>query len=348
MTDMNKSLIARSPYTVYSGVAAEDLEEDSVVLKIICPELLPNTAFGTVAAGITENTFSLKTRDGDAIPTKNTTSNHLVATWEPKSNSRVPPRVRKGEPVEVFQSGDQDKFMWRPTGRGRTMRTTDRVHIEIAATDPMKPGQEKTDKNTYSVYADSETKRMGMKSSKVNGEAAAFSSEFDLANGTFHISDDSEDPGNRIFLDTGSKSGVPAFQVNLKTGLTLKMEGNDIYIKVPGKLMIDVKDRFVINSPLTIFNLKAVGYVFINTGSLVINASKDFIANVKNVIGLNALSTKVNGFLIALKFKTPNALKAPVSGQYEAPTYAKAEEGIVNSKTNTPDTSSEGVPYRAP
>ena len=346
MDSQIKKPIRTSPYSTFSGVAAEDLDSNSIILKIICPELLPNTSFGTVGAGITEGSISLQDRDGNPIETPITTSNHLVATWEGNSNSRYPPRVRKGEPVEVFKIGNQDKFYWRTTGRGREFRTTDRVYLEVAAIDPTKPGATKDDTNTYSAFLDSENQRVGIKTSKANKEAIAFSMEADLKAGTFHISDDSEDPGNRVFLDTGAVSGVPAFHVNLISGTTFKMEGDNIFVKVPGKYVIDVGDRFVINSPIIVFNLEKVGDFIINTANVAINTSKDFIITAANVVGINSISTKISGMLIAASLRTATAIKASAGSNYEPITISRPQESSVEGGSNNADTDLSGLSYR--
>lgn len=341
-----KKAISTNPYTVYSGVAAEDLAKDSIILQVICPELLPNTAFGTVGAGITKGTVNLKDRDGNAVSSQITSANHLVATWEGASNQRYAPLVRKGEPVEVYKTGNQDKYLWRIAGRGREFRTTDRLHFEVAATDPSKPGVAKDDTNTYSAYLDSENKKIGMKTSAANGEVTAFSMEADLAEGTFHLSDNSKDPGNRIFLDTGTKSGTPVFQVNLSSGITLKFEGDNAFMKIPGKFEIDVTERFVINSPIMVFNLEKTGSFIINAMNVAVNTAKDVVITAGGVFGLNTASSKISGLLIAAAVRSANVVKAPAGSNYTPVSIARPQEDPVKDASNTSDTDASGIPYK--
>jgi hypothetical protein len=346
MMGVDRATISKTPYTVYEGTAAEDIEENSVVLKVICPELSPHSPYGSVGAGITQGSVTLSDRDGNKISTPLTAANHVVATWEGASNQKYPPLIRKGEPVEVFKLADQNKFQWRTTGRGRGFRTTDRMYFDIAATDPSKPGVDKDDTNTYSLYMDSQNKKLGGKTSKANGEVAAFSFEFDLAAGTFHITDDSEEPGNRIFLDVGAKTGKPVFQVNLSTGLAMKFEKDDAYFKIPKKLIIDVGDRFILNSPLTIFNLSKKGAVIINASSVAINTARDFIVSASNAIGLSAAATKVGGILVAAGLRTPNAVKGAAGSDYKPVSVNRPEESPVSEANNQADTNMVGLPYR--
>lgn len=332
------------PYLIHSGNAAEDLKDNSVVLEIICPELSPNAMTGTVGAGITSGATKLKDRDGNLITSQVTTANHIVATWEGASNQRYPPMVRKGEPVEVYKVADQDKYYWRTTGKGRSFRTTDRLYFEIGAIDPNKPGTEKTDENTYSAYLDSDQKKVGFRTSKANGEAMALKMEADLAAGTFYISDDSDSPGNRIYMDMGTVSGVPTFQINLTSGIVFKFEKDNAFIKIPKKLEIDVGERIVFNSPLTVFNINKAGTFIVNAANVTINGAKDIVLAAA-AIGLNG-ATKVGGVFVAASARIANAIKGSASGEYNGATVSRPQESPVSTPSNSPDTSMDGIPYK--
>ena len=339
--------ISQTPYTVYSGIAAEDLMAGSQTLAIICPELLPGSAYGTVAAGVTTGTIKLQDRDGNAISQTINTANHIVATWEGDTNKPEPPFIRKGEPVDVLKRANQDKFTWRENGRGRSYRTTETHRTEVAATNPNNPGQVKDDTNTYSTYVDSVNQVIGFKSSKANGEACGMSAHFDLKKGTWYVTDDAKEPGNRVFMDTGSVSGTPVFQVNLETGLALKLEGDHAFLKIPKSFQIDCGERFIINSPLMVFNLNKTGYFFINAASVAINTASDFVVSAGTVIGLNALSTKISGVLVAGGARIANAIKGAFGSTYSPSTISNPTKDSAVASTNSADTSTSGTPYQA-
>jgi hypothetical protein len=252
--------------------------------------------------------------------------------------------VRKGEPVELYKSGDQDKFYWRATGRGRDFRTTDRVHLEVGATDPTKPGVTKDDTNTYSMYMDSHNQKIGLKTSKVNGEKMAVAMDIDLKNGLIRLSDDSTEPGNRLLFDMTSN---PIFHLNLSTGATFRMDGKDLLIKMPGKILLSGQDRIVLDSPLTVLNRSQAGVVIINAASVALNAAKDAVVTAGNVIGLNSASTKVSGFLIAATVRTTNAIKGALGSVYKAASVSQAADGSVSQANNSADTSTAGSPYKS-
>jgi hypothetical protein len=332
------------PKLVYEGYAAEDIEPDSVILKIICPELTPHAALGTIGAGVTKVNSKLTDRDGNPINVPITTANHIVASWENSSNQRYPPMIRKGEPVEVFKVADQDKYQWRTSSRGRDFRKTDRVVFEVGAMPSDGVGGEKSDTNTYSGGLDSVNQKMWLRSSRANGEATAFSCEFDLKAGTFTVSDDSPSPGNRIHLDSGITTGNPTFQVNLSSGTTLKFENENGMITVPKKLLINAGERIVFNSPLTIFNLNQVGAVIVNAANIVLNGAKDVIIT-GSVFGVNAAASKIGGVLVAAAARITSLKKGSAGSNYSPTTINRAEESPVVPGSNSPDTDMSGVPY---
>ena len=354
-----------TPYTVYPGTAAQDIELDSQILKVICPDLLPHTTQGDVAPGMATSTVSLNTPSGNKTTADVTIVNHFVATWDGDPYMRHPPMVRRGEPVELFRRSNQDKWYWRATGRGRNFRTTDRMYCEISATSTNSPNPNtnpsqtadgvKNDDTTYSFYMDSVTKKIGFKTSSVNGEACRFSGEFDLASGMWSITDNPGDTagsdsgsgdGNRIFMDTGSKSGTPVFQVNNSKGTTIKFQGEDCYIKVPKRLFVDIGERAILNSPITFLNRDTVGYVFVKARSIVVETAKDITAKIGGVLGIDVSSTKITGDLIVGRIRAISFIKGVVGSLYKSSTCAPADTAGVTVVDNAADTNYSGAGNR--
>ncbi len=331
-------------YNVSRGIAAEDLAADSIILKIISPTYTPGALKGDVGASITNLNLSLKDRDGNSIITDSTTSNHIVATWEGSSNMKTPPLIRKGEPVEFFKLADQDKYYWRATGRGSVFRKTDRIHVEVSATNPDSPGEENNDTNTYSAYLDSDRKKVGFKTSKKNGEAVGVAAEFDLNNGTFVLTDDSGDTNNRIFMDSGKVSGVPVIQMNLNNGSMIKLEGENLIIKVKGKILISSSERIILDAPILLMNIKKAGAFIVNAASIALNATGDIVQSASGVIGLNSVGTKVSGFLAAGATRLESLTKGSAGSSYSPSEISDPVMGGVSSSSNSPDTTPGGNP----
>jgi hypothetical protein len=339
---MSEHVAHTNTKTVYEGVAAEDLARDAVDLKVTLPQITPGAASGTLSAGITTASVNIQDRDGNKIAANITSANHVVATWEGESNLRYPPLVRQGEPVEVYKKADQDKYYWKTTGLGRTFRKTDRVHIEVGATSDSSPGQIKDDTNTYSAGLDSDQGKVFMKTSKANGEACAFSLEANTKDGTFHLSDDTasgSNPGNRIYMDTGTKSGTPLFQVNLSSGIVLQFQNQDCLIKVPRNMMLQSQGRIVFDSPIIVFNTKKVGTVIINAGSIAINSARDIILTAAGVFGLAAAASKISGVLVAASVRLSGLFKGSSGSSYTPVTISDPTSSQAVLPNNPADTS---------
>ena len=356
-----QNAVRRTPYSFHSAVAAADIEENSQVLMVICPELMPHTTNGDVAAGNMTTTTKLKTPSGTTTTADNTIVNYLTATWEGQSFCRYPPMIRRGETVEVYRLANQDKLYWRTNGRGRNFRTTDRLYMEISATATNSPNSgtntsstpdgEKNDDTTYSFYMDSIKKVVGFKTSMVNGEACRFAGEFDLVSGMFSISDNPDNSssnagessvGNRLFMDTGAKSGTPMFQVNIGSGGTIMLKGDDGYIKIPKRFFIDVGERTVFNSPLTFINRDTSGFIFVKARSMVFDIAKDLVSNIGNVFGVNAPSSKFSGNIVAGNIRAISFIGGVVGALYKSITCSNMDSSGAVQNNNTPDADYSG------
>lgn len=350
----------QTPYTVYPATAAADIEEDSQVLMVICPDLLPHSTAGDVVGGSVTSSINIATPSGTKSQADATFVNYLTATWEGISGHRYPPMVRRGEPIEVYKLANQDKLYWRASGRGRNYRTTDRMYVEISATATNSPNPntntsstpdgEKNDDTTYSFYMDSIAKKIGFKTSMVNGETNQFSGEFDLAAGTWSITDnssvtkadDGSSVGNRIYMDTGSVSGIPVFQVNIASGATLKFQKDDCYIKIPKKCFVDIGERLVYNSPLTYINNTAAGYIFVNAKNVVVSVAKDITATIGGVLGISAPNTKLSGNFIAANIRAVSFITGVVGAIYKSSICSNPSFDNVTEASNVADTNFTG------
>jgi len=333
-----------APVSVYRGVAVEDLKPGSKILKISCPELLMGVTAGSVDAGIAKGAVSLRNRDNKPISAQITSANHIVAVWDGQSNQQTPPQIKRGEAVDVLKQRDTDKFTWSSAGLGRDVRRTDAHVIEVAARNTKSTEtKELDDTNSYGVRIDSENKIIMLKTSKDNGEVCAFNATFNTATGEFYLSDDSESPGNRIYLNVGANGGTPIFQVNLKSGTTLNFAGDNGSIVVKDKLEIKAGKRIVIDSPLFVLNVAKAGSVIINAANVAINASGSAVLAAA-ALGLNG-ATKVKGAFLAASAKISSLSKGAVTGGYDGVAVGDPIKGQPSTPGNSPDTDTSGSQY---
>lgn len=332
-------------YTVYDAVAAKDIVRDSMVLYVICPELMPHATLGDLAPGKQDTTVTVTGRAGTPVNTKVTTANYLEATWDGADFTRYPPMIRAGEPVEVFYRKDQDKLSWRSTPHGRMNRTTDRLCLEISAS-PDNKGASKTDNATYSLEMNSIDQTFNFRSSVANGEACGFRVGMDMKKGTWFSTDNQDENenenSNRVFMDTGAKSGTPVYQVNLKSGISARMVGKDFYLKVPGKAFVDIADRLVVNTPLFVFNPTVAGNVIANVANIGLTAAKDVVFNIGGVFGVNTTSAKFSGMVVTQTIRSTMFLYGAVSTLFKPMSIKNVNLGDPQPGGNSADTDASG------
>ena len=344
MSDMER-LNHGNPYTVYRGIAAQDLVRDSKLLYVICPELLPHSVYGDLAPGKEKATLSTKGRDGTQINTNITSANHLEATWAGESFLRYPPMIKKNEPVEIFHNMDDEKLYWRTSPFGQSSRTTDRLCFTVSAS-PTNTDPSKTDAQSYSAEINTIDQTIEFRTSQANGEAAKFRFKADMKKGLWYSTDGASeedvDTANRVFMDTGATSGHPCYQFNLKTGVCLQMLDKDLHIKVPGKFFIDVTDRTIFNTPLFLFNPTGGGNIIANMENITVNVAKDVIAAIGGVFGVTASSTKFSGVVIAAAFRGLDFIYGAVGGLYAGMTINNETVGDPKIPDNDSDTDISG------
>lgn len=332
-------------YTMYPAIAAKDIVRDAILLYVICPELMPHAITGDLAAGKTTGSVTAQGRDGAVVNTQFTSANYIEATWEGQDFVRYPPMVKAGEAVEIYKRPGQDKWTWRSTKEGRMSRTTDRLCFEVSAA-PNNTSGSKTDNMTYSFEMNSIDQTITMRTSKANGEGAAFRFGANLKKGTWFATDDQDEnndkTANRFFLDTGAVSKTPTYQINLNTGICLRMVKKDFHLDVPGKAFINIKDRLIIGSPIIMFNPEKAGAFIGKFTSVGWKVSKDFVADVGGVFGVNSKSVKFAGPVIAAGFRGAAFMYGALGGLFRAATLGNAEAGSVSEPGNGADMNVSG------
>lgn len=184
---------------VSRGYAAHNLELDSKILEVFCPEIS-----GFADGEITTDTKDHQTQGvddtGNNYTVKITTANTIKCQWRQSGSNRItPPNVRRGERVEVWQYADADKYYWSTTGEDDHLRRRETVT------------------HAYSNTTDESTK------------------ELNKDNSYWH----QVDTHNKVvtLIGTSNSDGEPLthlLQLNTKTGIFNYSDSNGNYIQVEG------------------------------------------------------------------------------------------------------------------
>lgn len=230
----------------YTGYSMTDLHVGmEPIIEVLIPSLSPGALGGPVASGTDTSVLSFFDSSGNKQTAEVSTSNTVTAEWNGASNHKYAPLIKKKEQVKVFQIGNSDKFYWEPLGRDSNLRTLDRARVEWSATPVV--GQEKTDDNTYHAEVDTVQGYARFKTSKANGEPAAYAINVDTKNGQFTVADDT---GNKVFIDSVSK----IIHLSNQDGSTVHLENKNCNVEVPEVLTIKAGKIIYLDAPVCEMN----------------------------------------------------------------------------------------------
>lgn len=139
---------------------------------------------------------------GKAYQSKVETGSTVTAKWLNEDSNRItPPQLMKGETVHLYRFNGDETFYWKPTNQHMNKRVQE-VVVEAYAAKPKEAAKEETPtniKNSYTRTVDTANGLMEMRTSKANGEKAAWTVQMNGKDGKLVISDGD---GNFIQIDS--------------------------------------------------------------------------------------------------------------------------------------------------
>ena len=273
---MNSTLFKR----VSLGIAAQTIKPGTRQLEVIPIE---SNGFlnGEFAEGDVDLNSTGMDHSGLEYETKVKTSNSVSAVWYPGvSNALTPPTITKGEQVVLYRYADTDQYYWTPEGQSDHLRPTDSVGSRVSAKGT-NDQTELNDNNSYSFDMSSDRKRVRLKTTKNNGEKAAYIALFDLAEGYFEVTDDS---GTYIQVNS------VASEINLENSA-----GSHIYIE---KKKIDI----LAEEQVKIKTKKLIT----ETVETDMTATTKFSAK-STLVEINGVNTKLSGTSLSFAYTTSTA-----------------------------------------
>lgn len=202
-------------YEEWRGTAAQDLPKNSVVLEIQIQDMIP-AAIGSLGTKTDQYTTETRNADGVVSYSKVTTAKTIKATYEGRPNVKYPPQISKGTQVKVYSYGN-GMYYWNVIGRDSSIQKPEIYRMEVSNV-PSGEGV-KDDTNTYSCTLDTVNGMVQIRTSKSNGEVAAYQFTIDAKAGTVSLSDDKK---NGIIMDSNNNT-IGLFN---NTGASLVLDGN--------------------------------------------------------------------------------------------------------------------------
>lgn len=251
-----------SNFTTLHGIAAADVGDGERDLLVYPTSLLPFQQ-GKLQAMEIDSQISTSGTAG-AYRSQAKVTNVLKCQYRDDSSSgSMPPRVRKGEQVLIYNEGDTDQWYWKSEGRQDGERRTDTWRKAISGT--LDNVSDLGDDNSYVIEADSRSQhRMRMATSKKDGEKQRYTIEIDADKGQINICDDI---GNQMYLESSGKMGMKN-----KDKSMILLDGKNIFLTCEGDITLDAK-----NGKLNLASKKEM--VFNTKDQMKVQSTKDMSLN---------------------------------------------------------------------
>lgn len=279
------------------GYAAENRQQGSVTLEVMPAEIM-----GYMQGELSSDVGVVESEGVDAEGRRYTVSvsvaNTIKASWYPHAtNLLIPPSIRRGERVELWQFADVDQYYWMPTGLDEALRRLDTYIIGISAT------RDETTKtlsveNSYTMEFCSHTKAVTIRTSKADGEPYAYVVQLNGKDGKVLIEDDA---GN--YLELVSKEAK--WSVVNAQGAEFTIAGRNGLFSVPDQMKFSAKSMLFSTQSYTVetqtyaVNAKSASYKttnysvtasaggsfsggFTGNGNFTINGNSNFDGTIRN------------------------------------------------------------------
>lgn len=243
--------------SVAMGTAIENLPLGSTELKVSPHEKLPFMD-GELVDRIDTMDYDHQNMDGKESGGTAFVSGGLTATWLPQSNRKTPPNVRRGERIELFQFGSNDKYYWRCMNLDENLRRLETVVFGVNA-NPSESQDGTSPDNMYFIEMSAHGKSITLSTSQMNGEYCTYDLQFDLTAGLFIVKDSEE---NKVFIDT-RKTNI---RLENSSGTFVELNKENINGYAPSNISlkadnnVDVKaKKITLNGGGSVFTLESGG-----------------------------------------------------------------------------------------
>lgn len=186
------------------GVAAENKALNSPEVEVVLSEQ-QSFINGEIKSDFKTDTAKGVDAYGNPFEVSVNMANTVLATWFGDGTNRAtPPDLRRGDPVEILQYAEVDKFYWRarpiPGTSTRKLETVTHFFSNTQDENDNSPSA----KNSWFQEVSTHNKTWTTKTNKNDGEAFEYTQQIDAKNGNVVLAAD--DVGN--YVQMNSKDGV--------------------------------------------------------------------------------------------------------------------------------------------
>lgn len=213
------------------GIVAADKNENSKFISVHLSEHLPFYE-GDVTNDITNIEFKGKDHHGKEYKHTLQKGMTVKAEWKGSPNRITSPNVRKGETVEIYELGGENRFFWAETANNNHLRRAEAVTWAFNASGtPVDSDEPPTASNHYTATIDGKDGHITLATSLANKEKAQYVMQMHGKEGHLSMSDNK---GNLFQIDSADGT------VTIKNGSGSKvvMHGGIINIECSDQIVM--------------------------------------------------------------------------------------------------------------
>lgn len=284
MSEMGELQLSKLRY--YSmGVVAEDKKLGSDIIQVTPLEEV-SFVDGEVVARLNTDNVSGLDASGASYSAPATSSAAISATWMRISdpNRLTSPDVRRGEPVVIYQFGDENKFWWTTVLADHKYRRLETVIYGISGTSnsDVALGPD----NMYWFEWSTHKRVIHIHTGKANGEPFAYDIQLDTGNGVYTFKDDA---GQTFQFDSKERR----MEYLNADGSHVDIHGRNGTISVPDTMKIQCNDMIV--EARNSVQVDATNSVTVRTKDTTVESSNSFKSNSPNTAVIGSGSLKLTG-----------------------------------------------------
>ena len=172
------------------GYAAENKKLTSHELEVYPAEVMGYLQ-GDVNSDSAEDSHDGVDAFGQNYSVPVNVTNSIKAHWYSfGSNRKTPPDIRRGEQVVLMRFADVDKYYWLSTNQSENLRRLETVIYAFSNVSSNDEDVELDGSNTYYIEISTHNKTITLVTNKNDGEAAAYTFQFNTKEGSVTLQDD--------------------------------------------------------------------------------------------------------------------------------------------------------------
>lgn len=195
--------------------------------------------------------------NGNRFTTESSQSFNIKAEWLGENHTTLPPDVRRGEQVFIYQVADSASYYWKAVCRPNdlALRRLETTTWFINA-DPNNADSSNTRDNCYVLEVSSHDKHIVLTTSAANGEKNTYMIQLDLEEGFFQVIDDQNNiiqinsNAHQLFLKNQENSYLEIIKdvINLNSNTSINLTTKTVNVTASDAMNISASNTYTMKT----------------------------------------------------------------------------------------------------